>query len=132
MTVRAASASRSLLAALAVVTATAACSSRRPDLGDLPTREVTGHLTGGRDANWFRPCVLAPADSAWWVTFTDRAVVQRDTLRRSGRLPDGQSRFVRWLAAVTRGGEVGPRGPGAPALLVRDILEVRVPGPGDC
>ncbi|HEY0970334.1 MAG TPA: hypothetical protein VGE02_05090 [Gemmatimonadales bacterium] len=119
------------LAALALM-ATTACAGRRPDLGQLPTRDVSGHYTGGRGGSWFRPCGIASTDSAWWVTFTDRAVVQRDSLRSVGALPDGERRFVRWLGAVTEGGEVGPRGRGAPALLVREILDVRPPSSGDC
>jgi hypothetical protein len=63
------------------------------------------------------------------VTFTDRAVAQHDSLRRTGELPEGERRWVRWLAAVTEGGEIGPRGAGVPALLVREILAVRT---GEC
>lgn len=123
---------RAPLVVLAALLGTTACTSRHLDLGQLPTRDVTGHYTGSRGQSWFRPCGLAPSDSAWWVTFTDRAVIQRDSLRRAGALPDGERRFVRWLAAVTESGRVGPRGPGAPALLVREIIDVRPPTAGDC
>lgn len=119
------------LATLATLAASA-CAARRPDLAQLPARELAGHYAGGTAGSWFRRCGAAPADSAWWVTFTERAVAQRDSLQRAGALPPGERRFVRWRAAVTEGGEVGPRGPGVPALLVREILVVRPPAAGDC
>ena len=118
-----------LAVVLAAAVAATACAARRPSLDQLPSRELTGHFTGGTAGSWFRPCGAAPADSGWWVTFTGRAVAQRDSLRRTGQLPDGERRFVRWLAAVTEGGEIGPRGPGVPALLVREIVTVRA---GEC
>jgi hypothetical protein len=118
-----------LLAGGAVVVG-AACAGRR-SLDELPTQLFVGHYSGVGGGSWFRRCGAEPSDSAWWVTFTGVAVEQRDSLRREGEFPDA-SLFVRWRAAMTEGGEVGPRGPGVPALLVRDIIEVRDSAPGDC
>ena len=64
------------------------------------------------------------------------AIVQR--FRRSGamvlttarRAPDTGP--VEGLAAVTTAGEIGPRGPGAPALLVRELIELRPAADDDC
>ena len=104
---------------------------RQPSLNELPVNEFTGHNTPAASASWFVACGAAAADSSW-VTFTDRAVTQRDSIANAGLLRHGQRHFVRWRAAVTVGGEVGPRGPGVPALLVREILVVRPAAVGDC
>ena len=104
---------------------------RQPALNELPVTEFAGHYTKAPSASWFVACGAAAADSSW-VTFTDRAVAQRDSIARTGLLADGQRHFVRWRAAVTERGEVGPRGPGVPALLVREILVARPAAAGDC
>jgi hypothetical protein len=116
---------------LAAVLAAAGC-GKQPGLAELPVREFTGHYVAGEAASWFRPCGGAAADPAWWVTFTDRSVEQAERAWASGQLQTGMPSFVRWAASVTMGGEVGPQGPGVPALLVRDILDVRPAAQGDC
>lgn len=119
-----------LIAALAVTGALAAC-VRGPSLDALPSAEYAGHLTHTTSGNWFVPCGLPAADSAW-VTFTDAAAAQYDSLTRTGMLTAGSRRYVHWLAAVTENGEVGPRGPGKPAYLVREVRVLRPAAPGDC
>jgi len=52
--------------------------------------------------------------------------------RTRGLFASGENTFVRWRAAVTLGGEVGPQGEGVPAVLVREILEASAPSGGDC
>ncbi|HSJ62927.1 MAG TPA: hypothetical protein VK922_03365 [Gemmatimonadaceae bacterium] len=108
-----------------------ACACVRPSLDELPVNEYAGHYTFGASSSWFWACGAAAADSSW-ATFTDRAVAQRDSIQRTGALSTGERHFVRWRAAVTSSGEVGPRGPGVPALLVREILVMRPPAAGDC
>lgn len=99
-------------------------------LNTTPAQEYRGHYTRGPDGSWFRPCNVAPADSAWWVTVTGIAVSQLDSARTLGLFVEERPTFVHWRAVLTRGGEVGP--PGATALLVRDILVVRPAAAGDC
>ena len=118
-----------VLAATALI---AGCAGNHPDLSSLPARELSGHFTASEGASWFLSCGAAPSDSSWWVTFTGRSVAQMDSIRSAGVLRPGDRSFVRWRAAVTERGEVGPRGPGVPALLVREILELRAAAPGDC
>jgi hypothetical protein len=120
----------SCLLALAVVLA--GCATQKASLADLPVQEYAGHFTSGPGESWFRPCSAAPGDRPWWVTFTERSVAQADEARAAGRLAPGTSYYVRWRAAVTTGGEVGPQGPGVPALLVRELLDLRPAGADDC
>jgi hypothetical protein len=117
---------------LAAVAGLAGCAAHRASLDDLPVQEYAGHFTAAPGASWFQRCGAPAADSAWWVTVTDRAVAQVDSARAASGVAPGQRSFVRWRAARTEGGEVGPRGPGSPALLVRELLELRPAAPGDC
>jgi hypothetical protein len=116
---------------LAGLIAVASACVHRPSLDELPVSELAGHYTSGESGSWFVACGAAASDSSW-ATFTDLAVAQRDSIARTGLLTPGAKLFVRWRAAVTEGGEVGPRGPGIPALLVRGILVMRAAGDADC
>ena len=120
-----------LLSALLLVLA--ACATSLASLDQLPVSEYVGHYTGGLPGeSWFRRCGSPPSDSAWWVTWTDRSVAQADSARRAGMLVTARASFVRIRAAMTTGGEIGPGGPGRPALLVRELLEARPAREGDC
>jgi len=89
-------------------------------------REYRGTYVTGFEVSWFRPCEAERGDDRWWVTLTDGALRQRDSLAK--RLT-GQPRsvFVRWR------GTVGPKMPtgaghmglGSRYLLVTEILELR-------
>jgi len=108
------------------------CATHRVPLSDLPARELAGHYVSGPGESWFSPCSADPGDASWWVTVTGRAVEQLDKVRSAGQLVPRERYFVRWMAAVTTEGDIGPRGPGAPALLVRDLLELRPAADDDC
>jgi hypothetical protein len=105
-------------------------SSSLDRLNAQPPEEYRGHYTPGPGGAWFRPCGMAAADSAWWVTVTDAAIPQIDSARRAGQLLEDRPSFVHWRAVRTQGGEVGPRG--ATALLVREVLTVRPAAASDC
>jgi hypothetical protein len=109
-----------------------ACAGRDPSLDDQPSREFAGHYSAAEGGSWFRPCDISPTEAAGWVTFTGRSVEQMQAERAAGHFTDGPSYFVRWRASVTYDGEVGPRGPGKPALLVRELLELRPASDDDC
>lgn len=114
---------------LFLAAATAACATGGTDLGSLPVQEFAGHLVYGEEASWFMPCTGAAPGEQWWVTYTDRSVAQIRTAAAEGNAVPGERVFVRWRAARTDGRVVGP---GGPALLVRDILELRPPAAADC
>ena len=101
------------------------CATQTKSLSDLPTQEFTGYYTGAPGQSWFHAAEDAHGTAPMWVTFTGHAVTQVEQARAAGQFLPGQRYFVRWRAAVTTSGEVGPRGPGSPALLVRELLEFR-------
>ena len=71
---------------------------------------------------------------AWWVTFTDRAVGQREEAPYARLLQGERPVFVRWRVAMgdqSMGDPAGP-GPGSRYALVREIVEVRPMAAGDC
>ncbi len=119
--------------ALAGISALAGCAAGRPSLAALPVREYRGQYTSASSASWFRPCGATRADSAWWVSLEGRADRQLDRARASQGLAPGTPVYVRWCAARSDGSalDLGPR-PGAPALLVREVLEVRPATPDAC
>jgi hypothetical protein len=104
------------------------CAARQLDAGQLPSEEFAGYLVDSGDGNWFEPCG-DEAGPRWWVTFVDEAVRQVELARDAGRFAAGERHFVRVVAARTDERHVGP---GGPALLVRNILELRPPRPDDC
>lgn len=122
-------------AALGFVTLLSAggCAVRRTGLSDLPAEPMVGHFTGGgKGESWFRPCGAPAGDMSWWVTFGGRSVAQFDEKRAAGLFAPGQRYFVRWSGAITTAGEIGPQGPGVPAIYVRELTEVRAASEGDC
>lgn len=120
---------RSLLLSVLLL---AGCAMHGTSLATLPAEEWRGHYAASDKASWFRPCGAVASDSSWWVTITGDAVEQMSRARLSGQFRQGVEYFVRWNAAKTTSGEVGPRGPGKPALLVRNVLELRAASDSDC
>ena len=121
--------SRRFIAPLcSLVILTAACAARDAGLMSLPVEPFTGHVTTTATGSWFVACGSSEG-SRWWVTFVDASVRQAEEARNKGLLATGQRAFVRWRASRTDDKVVGP---GGPALLVRDIFEIRPAKPGDC
>src|SRR5690606_1366427 len=109
--------------ALVVVLCSAGCATV-PDTSGLPVRAVAGHLDVADGSSWFVPCSPVSGSERLWVTFTEGAVEQVRAARSEGRLLPGERYFVHWRASVTDERHVGP---GGPALLVRELLELRAP-----
>jgi len=103
-----------------------ACASHRPDVPQLTVETFSGHVTTNPEGTWFTPC--GSADAPWWVTYVDASVRQAQEAKTAGLLA-GKRTFVRWRASRTDGRLAGP---GGPALLVRDIFEVRGATSNDC
>ncbi|HVL66800.1 MAG TPA: hypothetical protein VM364_06005 [Vicinamibacterales bacterium] len=105
-----------------------ACAARTTGPTQLPVELFAGHVVRDDSGTWFTPCG-AGGSERWWVTFVDAAVSQARTAPASDQLVSGGRSFVRWRASRTDERLVGP---GGPALLVRDIIEIRSPGASDC
>lgn len=117
---------------LAAAVVLGGCAIQRALQSDLPVRELAGHYISGKGDSWFRPCDAVAGDPSWWVTVTGRAVDQMERARSAGQFVPGERYFVRWRAAVTTEGKIGPQGQGVPALLVRELLELRAGTEADC
>ena len=99
------------------------CVTQNKSLSDLPAHEFTGYYASAPGQSWFHASEDAHGTALMWVTFTGQSVDQVQRARAAGQFLQGRRYFVRWRAVVTTSGEVGPRGPGWPALLVRELLE---------
>lgn len=96
-------------------------------------REYRGIYETGFEVSWFHPCGAEPGDDSWWVTLTNDALRQRDSLARS---VTGKPRavYVRWR------GTVGPKlpagaghmGRGSRYMLVTEVLQLRASDEGGC
>ena len=88
--------------------------------------EHRGTYETGFEVSWFHPCGAPPGDDRWWVTVTDAALKQRDSLAKQ---VTGQPRavYVRWRGTVSpkMPAGTGHMGRGSRYLLVTEILELR-------
>jgi hypothetical protein len=104
------------------------CAARQGEPSQLPIEPFSGHVTVTATGTWFTPC--GSADPVrWWVTYVDASVRQSNEAKKKGLLAPNQRMFVRWRASRT---DDRLAGPGGPALLVRDIFEIRAPRSNDC
>ena len=117
-----------LIAALTLSTSIS-CARATRDSASIPAVEMSGYLTVRDGGNWFQPCNSAAQAAPIWVTVTGQSVAQLKAAIDAGRIQTGERRFVRMRAAPTDGSVVGP---GGPALLAREIMELRAPAAGDC
>lgn len=120
---------RHLIFTLSVLIFAGACVARQTDVAQLPVEPFSGHVTTTPTGTWFVPCGSPDDSSRWWVTYVDASVQQAKAAKGKGLLAIDQRTFVRWRASRTDGRLVGP---GGPALLVRDIFEIRASTTDDC
>ena len=116
------------LAVLLACSLAIGCATTQADIPSLPIEPFSGHVITTANGTWFTPC--GSSDSVrWWVTYVDASVRQANDAKKNGLLALDERAFVRWRASRTDDRLVGP---GGPALLVRDIFEIRAPKPNDC
>jgi hypothetical protein len=102
-----------------------------PDTG--VEREYHGAYTRGFEASWFAPCDTPRDDALWWVTLTEGARLQRDSLLKVMTQPRTGALVVRWRGTVSARMPAGQMGRGTRYLLVTRILDVRpLPSAGAC
>ena len=94
-------------------------------------REHRGVYETGFEVSWFRPCGAAFGDDLWWVTLSDAALRQRDSLAKklTGR---PRAVFVRWRGTTSMKMPAGHMGRGSRYMLVTEILELRSADEAGC
>jgi hypothetical protein len=116
---------------VSVVPATPAPLPAAPDRNT--SREFRGAYTRGFEASWFSPCDAPMDDALWWVTLTEAARLQRDSLLKTLTSAPTGALAVRWKGTISARMPAGQLGRGTRYMLVTEILEVRpLPGEGAC
>lgn len=96
-------------------------------------REYRGSYTRGLEASWFAPCDAPRYDALWWVTLTEPARLQRDSLLRAVSQPATGALAVRWRGTISTRMPAGHMGRGTRYMLVTEVIEVRpLTGMGMC
>lgn len=96
-------------------------------------REFRGAYTRGFEASWFAPCDSPMDDALWWVTLTEDARLQRDSMLKTLTVPATGALAVRWRGTISSRMPAGQMGRGTRYLLVTRIVELRpVPSGGAC
>lgn len=96
-------------------------------------REYRGIYETGFEVSWFHPCGAPSGDDRWWVTLSNDALRQRDSLTKS---LTGQPRalYVRWRGTVSKKmpAGAGHMGRGSRYMLVTEVLQLRAAEEGGC
>ncbi|NUO96092.1 MAG: hypothetical protein HOQ14_16540, partial [Gemmatimonadaceae bacterium] len=96
-------------------------------------REYRGAYTRGFEASWFVPCDAPRDDALWWVTLTEDARLQRDSLLKALTQRATGAVAVRWRGTISERMPAGQMGRGTRYMLVHQVLEVRpLPAEGAC
>ena len=96
-------------------------------------REYRGSYTRGWEASWFAPCDAPRDDALWWVTLTEPARLQRDSLLSAVSQPPTGALAVRWRGTISNRMPAGQMGRGTRYMLVTEVIEVRpLAGLGMC
>jgi hypothetical protein len=97
--------------------------------------EYRGAYSSGFEISWFEPCGAPAGDAMWWVTLTEDARMQRDSLLRGMPRKPTEGLAVTWRATVSprmRGG-AGQMGRGSRYMLVTRIVSLHpLSGNGAC
>ena len=123
------------LAAVAPTRRTGEPASPTPPVVARPDtlREYRGLYETGFEVSWFHPCGAPAGDDSWWVTLSNDALRQRDSLSKS---LTGQPRvlYVRWRGTVSpkMPAGAGHMGRGSRYLLVTEILQLRASDESGC
>ena len=101
----------------------------RPD----SIREYRGVYESGFEVSWFHPCDATPGDDTWWVTLTNDALRQRDSLAK-GLTGRPRAVLVRWRATVGPKMPVGAghMGRGSRYMLVTQVLSLSAADGAGC
>ena len=93
--------------------------------------EYRGAYTAGFEMSWFEPCGAPRNDAMWWVTLTDEALHQRDSILATIKAQPTNGLAVRWRGTISmRMPSAGHGGRGTRYMLVTSIQEMRPLPPG--
>jgi hypothetical protein len=96
-------------------------------------REYRGLYETGFEVSWFHPCGALWGDDSWWVTLSNDALRQRDSLAKPIA---GQPRalYVRWRGTVSpkMPAGAGHMGRGSRYMLVTEVLQLRASDESGC
>ena len=96
-------------------------------------REYRGLYETGFEVSWFHPCGAPSGDDSWWVTLSNDALRQRDSLTKPLA---GQPRvlYVRWRGTVSSKmpAGAGHMGRGSRYMLVTEVLQIRASNESGC
>jgi hypothetical protein len=96
-------------------------------------REYRGAYSSGFEMSWFEPCDAPLGDALWWVTLSEDARLQRDSLLKLLPRRPTEGLVVQWRGTVSpkmRGG-AGQMGRGSRYMLVTRIIALRALGSGE-
>jgi hypothetical protein len=88
-------------------------------------REFRGAYTRGFEASWFAPCDASFGDALWWVTLTEPARLQRDSMLKALTQAPTGALAVRWRGTISARMPAGHMGRGTRYLLVTEVLDVQ-------
>jgi hypothetical protein len=96
-------------------------------------REYHGVYETGFEVSWFHPCDATPGDDTWWVTLTNDALRQRDSLAK-GLTGRPRAVLVRWRATVgpKMPAGAGHMGRGSRYMLVTQVLSLSAADNAGC
>ena len=99
---------------------------------DTTIREYRGAYQRGFEQSWFAACGASSDDRQWWVTLTDQALAERDSILATvPKLGPTDGLYVRWKGTVGKQMPAGMMGRGTRYILVTEVLEVRPTTGGD-
>jgi hypothetical protein len=99
---------------------------------DTTIREYRGAYQRGFEQSWFAACGAASDDRQWWVTLTDQALAERDSiLATAPKLGPTDGLYVRWKGSLGKRMPAGMMGRGTRYILVTEVLDIRPTTGGD-
>ena len=103
-----------------------------PAQRDSTIREYRGAYQRGFEQSWFASCGAPSDDRQWWVTLTDQALAERDSILATiPKLGPTDGLYIRWKARVSTRMPAGMMGRGTRYILVTEVLEIRPTEGGD-
>jgi hypothetical protein len=95
--------------------------------------EYRGLYETGFEVSWFHPCGAPSGDDSWWVTLSNDALRQRDSLAKS-LTGEPRALYVRWRGTVSpkMPAGAGHMGRGSRYMLVTEVLQLRASDAAGC